>query len=85
MKQDAPNGSLGTKPQQEEIAKLHYERQGYETHRPMMRSDAIGGHAEKRLMPGVAVAMQLDDSTSGQGVLYSFSGQENVVVPLSFI
>lgn len=44
-----------------------------------------GGHAGKRLMPGVAVAMQLDDSTSGQGVLYSFSGQENVVVPLSFI
>jgi transcriptional antiterminator RfaH len=37
---------------------------------------------KKGLTPGAAVAVQLDDDTFAQGLFYSFSGQENVVVLL---
>jgi hypothetical protein len=40
MKQDSPREwfAIRTKPQQEQIAKLHYERQGYVVYLPMMRT-----------------------------------------------
>lgn len=146
--------AVRTKPQQEHIAKLHYERQGYRVYLPVMR--VVVRHArrteEKRkpffpgylflhlaseerdwvtisstygalgpvrfgdqyvpvpdwiiadlqareydgvisltdlwkekLIPGAAVAVQLDDETSAQGVFYSFRGQDNVVVLLNFL
>jgi hypothetical protein len=37
------------------------------------------------LKPGAAVLVQLDDDTSTQGLFYSFSGQENVVVLWSLL
>ena len=40
---------------------------------------------KKGLMPGAAVAVQFDGDTSAQGLFYSFSRQENVVVLLSFL
>ncbi|MFQ6757694.1 transcriptional activator RfaH [Desulfovibrionaceae bacterium CB1MN] len=157
MNQDAAREwfAIRTKPQQEQIAKLHYQRQGYVVYLPMMRT--IVRHArrteeklkpffpgylflhlaplernwvaisstrgalgpicfgdqyvpvpdwiiadlqakedgsgavplaelrEKWLTPGAAVAVQLDDDTSVQGLFYSFSGEENVVVLLSFL
>jgi transcriptional antiterminator RfaH len=157
MNQDAPREwfAIRTKPQQEQVAKLHYQRQGYVVYLPMMRT--IVRHArrteeklkpffpgylflhlappernwvaisstrgalgpicfgdqyvpvpawiiadlqakedgsgavplaelqKKGLTPGAKVAVQLDDDTSAQGLFYSFSGQENVVVLLSFL
>ena len=147
--------AIRTKPQQEQVAKLHYERQGYVVYLPMMRTivrharrteekcrpffpgylflhlaplernwvaisstrgalgpicfgdqyvpmpnwiiadlqtKEDGGGAipladlqKKRLTPGATVAVQLDDDTFAQGLFYSFSGQENVVVLLSFL
>ncbi len=146
--------AIRTKPQQEQVAKLHYEWQGYVVYLPMMRTivrharrteeklkpffpgylflhlapaernwvaisstrgalgpicfgdqyvpvpdwiiddlqakEDAGGAVplvdlqKKGLTPGVAVAVQLDD-TSAQGLFYSFSGEENVVVLLSFL
>jgi hypothetical protein len=54
MKQDTPKEwfAIRTKPQQEQIAKLHYERQGYVVYLPMMR--VIVRHArrtEEKLKP----------------------------------
>jgi transcriptional antiterminator RfaH len=40
---------------------------------------------KKGLALGAAVAVQLDDDTSVRGLFYSFSGQDNVVVLLSFL
>ena len=157
MNQDASREwfAIRTKPQQEQVAKLHYQRQGYQVYLPMMRTIVrharrteeklrpffsgylflhlalaernwvaisstrgalgpicFGDHyvsvpdwiiadlqakedgsgavpladlQKKRLTPGVAVAVQLDDDTSAQGLFYSFSGQGNVVVLLSFL
>jgi transcriptional antiterminator RfaH len=157
MNQDAPREwfAIRTKPQQEQVAKLHYQRQGYVVYLPMMRTivrharrteeklkpffpgylflhlaslernwvaisstrgalgpicfgdqyppvpdwiiadlqtkeDASGAVPlaelqKKGLTPGAAVAVQLDDDTSAQGLFYSFSGQENVVVLLSLL
>ena len=157
MKQDAPREwfAIRTKPQQEQVAKLHYQRQGYVVYLPMMltivrharrvdeklkpffpgylflhlappernwvaisstrgalgpicfgdqympvpdwiiadlqaKEDGSGAVPlaelqKKGLTPGTAVAVQLDDDTSAQGLFYSFSGQNNVVVLLSFL
>ncbi|MBU1404744.1 MAG: transcriptional activator RfaH [Proteobacteria bacterium] len=157
MKQDILGEwfAIRTKPQQEQVAKLHYQRQGYAVYLPMMRTivrharrteeklkpffpgylflhlapsernwvaisstrgalgpicfgdqyvpvpdwiisdlqakeDASGAVPladlqKKRLTPGAAVAVDLDGDTSAQGLFYSFSGQENVVVLLSFL
>ena len=157
MNQDAAREwfAIRAKPQQEQVARLHYQRQGYVVYLPMMRT--IVRHArrtEEKLKPffpgylflhlaplernwvaisstrgalgpicfgdqyvpvpdwiitelqakedgngavplaelqkkglnrGAKVAVQLDDDTSAQGMFYSFSGQENVVVLLSFL
>lgn len=157
MKEDAPRAwfAIRTKPQQEQVAKLHYQRQGYVVYLPLMRT--IVRHArrteeklkpffpgylflslapaernwveisstrgalgpicfgdryvpvpdwiiadlqakedtngavpvaelqKKGLTPGAAVAVQLDGDTAAPGLFYSFSGQENVVVLLSFL
>jgi transcriptional antiterminator RfaH len=157
MNQDTPREwfAIRTKPQQEQFAKFHYERQGYEVYLPMMRTivrharrtvekfraffpgylflhlapdernwvtiaatrGAIGPICfgdqyvpvpdwiiadlraredesgavpmtelqRKRLAPGMAVELRLDDDTFAPGLLYSFSGKENVVVLLNFL
>ncbi|OGQ87765.1 MAG: hypothetical protein A2512_10635 [Deltaproteobacteria bacterium RIFOXYD12_FULL_56_24] len=157
MNQDASREwfAIRTKPQQEQTARLHYQRQGYVVYLPMMRvivrharkveeklkpffpgylflhlapleqnwvaisstrgalgpiffgdqyppvpdwiiadlqakEDASGAVPlaelqKKGLAPGIAVAVQLDDDTSAQGLFYSFSGQDNVVVLLNFL
>jgi len=157
MNQDALREwfAIRTKPKKEQVAKLHYERQGYVVYLPMMltivrharrteeklrpffsgylflhlapaernwvaissthgalgpicfgdqyvsvpdwiiadlqaKEDASGAVPlaelqKKGLTPGAAVTVKLDDDTSAQGLFYSFSGQENVVVLLSFL
>jgi transcriptional antiterminator RfaH len=157
MNQDAAREwfAIRTKPQQEQVAKLHYQRQGYGVYLPMMRTivrharrteeklkpffpgylflylaplernwvaisstrgalgpicfgdqyvpvpdwiiadlqakeDGNGGVPlaelqKKGLTRGAKVAVQLDDDTSAQGLFYSFSGPDNVVVLLSFL
>ncbi|HCC54582.1 MAG TPA: transcriptional activator RfaH [Desulfobulbaceae bacterium] len=157
MKQDAAREwfAIRAKPQKEQVARLHYQRQGYAVYLPMMltivrharrieeklkpffpgylflhlapeernwvaisstrgalgpicfgdhylpvpdwiivdlqaKEDGRGAVSlaelqKKELTPGVAVAVRLDDDTSTQGLFYSFSGQDNVVVLLNFL
>lgn len=146
--------AIRAKPQQEQIARINYERQGYVVYLPLMR--VVVRHARKReeklkpffpgylflhlspaernwvtisatrgvlgpvcfgeryvpvpdwviadlkareesgavslaelrkktLTPGVGIEVQLDDDTTAQGLFYSFSGQDNVVVLLSLL
>lgn len=146
--------AIRAKTQQEQVARLHYERQGYAVYLPLMR--VVVSHARKReeklkpffpgylflhlapaernwvaisstrgavgpvcfgeryapvpnwiiadlqareergaisltrlrkknLTPGAGIEVQLDDDTTAHGLFYSFSGQENVVVLLSFL